>query len=269
MDKILVKTEFLEKTLPVVLVQLGGYIDQSNADKIQKVFNNLFSSSHFHVIFDFTQIVYMSSAGWGIFVGEVKRFRENDGDIKIANMNAEIYEVFQMLEFFHILEDYNSVDEALESFGIEVKKEPPPAVEPPSPIPEKKPVPKTEPLEVKPSFFEQGSRLFSEDRPAVSEKIEKKVVKPKPNPFQIVKAGDNHRDQKQSELHLDITQLPIQEKIRKLVAQFPLLTLRQMKKMLRHEDFGSEKVGLFKLHRLLKELNLENKAKRYRYYRSC
>ena len=29
----------------------------------------------------------MSSAGWGIFVGEVKRFREKGGDIKLVNMN--------------------------------------------------------------------------------------------------------------------------------------------------------------------------------------
>ena len=38
MDKILVKTEFLDKELPVVGVQLGGYIEQSNCDKVQKVF---------------------------------------------------------------------------------------------------------------------------------------------------------------------------------------------------------------------------------------
>ena len=51
MEQILVKTEFIDKTLPVVLVQLGGYIDQSNCDKLQKVFDNLALSSHFNVIF--------------------------------------------------------------------------------------------------------------------------------------------------------------------------------------------------------------------------
>ena len=42
MDKLQVKTEFLDKDLPVVCVELGGYIDQSNSDKLQKVFDNFF-----------------------------------------------------------------------------------------------------------------------------------------------------------------------------------------------------------------------------------
>ena len=130
MEQILVKTEFIDKTLPVVLVQLGGYIDQSNCDKLQKVFDNLALSSHFNVIFDLSSLVYVSSAGWGIFVGEVKRFRDNNGDIKLANMNSEIYEIFQMLEFYHILEDFSSIEEALEAFGIitEAKSEKEPEI---------------------------------------------------------------------------------------------------------------------------------------------
>jgi len=124
MVQFLVKTDFVDKTLPVVRVELGGYIDQSNSDKVQKVFDNLVMSSHFNVIFDFAPLIYMSSAGWGVFVGEVKRFRENGGDIKLVNMNAEIYEIFQMLEFYHIMEDYNSMEEALSAFGVETKTEP-------------------------------------------------------------------------------------------------------------------------------------------------
>ena len=139
MDQILIKSSFLEKSIPIVLVELGGYIDQSNSDKIQKVFDNLFSAGHYSTIFDFSKVIYMSSAGWGIFVGEVKRFRENSGDIKIVNMNAEIYEIFQMLEFYHILEDYNTIEEALEAYGIHIEQSPPKEKIPP--IPEKPVVP--------------------------------------------------------------------------------------------------------------------------------
>lgn len=280
MDQIVIKTSFLEKNIPVVLVELAGYIDQSNSDKIQKIFDNLFSAGHFSTIIDFSKVIYMSSAGWGIFVGEVKRFRENNGDIKIVNMNAEIYEIFQMLEFYHILEDYNSIEEALEAYGVKIIEEP---EEKPVEKPKEKPKPilQTKPPVIEPrietkrtpeeeyTFFEKGNALFEQSKIIPRETPvritpEKKIV-----PLKIKKPGDNHRDEKVSEIELDITQLPVQEKIRKLVAQFPLLSLRQMQKMLRHEDFGREKIGLIKLYRLLKELNLENKAKRYRYYRSC
>ena len=280
MDSIVIKTSFIEKNIPVVLVELAGYIDQSNSDKIQKIFDNLFSAGHFSTIIDFSKVVYMSSAGWGIFVGEVKRFRENSGDIKIVNMNAEIYEIFQMLEFYHILEDYNSIEEALEAYGVKIIEEPEekpvekPKEKPKSILQSKPPViePKIEtkrtPDEAY-TFFEKGSAQFEQSKIMPREKPvritpEKKIV-----PLKIKKPGDNHQDEKVREVELDITLLPVQEKIRKLVAQFPLLSLCQMRKMLRHEDFGREKIGLIKLYRLLKELNLENKAKRYRYYRSC
>jgi anti-sigma B factor antagonist len=274
MDKIVIKTSFLEKSIPIVLVELGGYIDQSNCDKIQKVFDNLFSAGHFSTIFDFSKVIYMSSAGWGIFVGEVKRFRENNGDIRIVNMNAEIYEIFQMLEFYHILEDYNTIEEALVAYGIQiaesVTKEEKPSVPEKPLIPEKSPAPEQKGVPAADTtFLEKELQLFEQPKIISQERPVKLTPEKKINPFRIKKPGDNHRDEKVKEIELDITQLPVEEKIRKLVGQFPLLSLRQMKKMLRHEDFGREKVGRIKLYRLLKELNLENKAKRYRYYRSC
>ncbi|UCF65624.1 MAG: STAS domain-containing protein, partial [bacterium] len=270
--KLLVKTEFIDKTLPVVNVSLGGYIDQSNSDKIQKVFDNLFSSQHFNLIFDFSKIVYMSSAGWGIFVGEVKRFRENGGDIKIASMDAEVYEVFQMLEFYHILEDFNTVEEALESFGVKLDKKLESTVTDEPSESEETPVMKVKPAEPA-TFFEKGNELYNKTQIIIRDDTKEISLTPQPLPTKKVKKkpedGDNHRHRREQEQELDIALLPIQEKIRKIVAEFPLLNLRQIRKMLKHEDFGRHRVGLFRLHRVLKELNLETKAKRYRYYRSC
>lgn len=270
MEQIQVKTEFIDKTLPVVLVQLGGYIDQSNCDKLQKVFDNLVLSGHFNVIFDLSNLIYVSSAGWGIFVGEVKRFRENNGDIKLANMNSEIYEIFQMLEFYHILEDYNSIEEALESFGItvELKSEKEPEINIDD-ILEKVSQPEQQ-KETDSTFFEKGHEIFDKARRDEKEDIQKQHEVKKP--FEISRPPvrkDHFKPQPVQNMELMIAQFPIQEKIRKIIAQFPLISLGQMRKMLRHEDFGREKIGRFKLRRLLKTLDLDTKEKRYRFYRSC
>jgi anti-sigma B factor antagonist len=270
MEQILVKTEFVDKTLPVVLVQLGGYIDQSNCDKLQKVFDNLALSGHFNVIFDLSSLVYVSSAGWGIFVGEVKRFRDNNGDIKLANMNSEIYEIFQMLEFYHIIEDFNSIEEALEAFGIvsEAKSEKEPEINIDD-ILEKV----SQPVEQKESdstFFEKGREIFDKARLDEKDGIQKHIEEKKP--VEVSKPSQKtvyHKPQSVQNMEMMISQFPIQEKIRKIISQFPLISLRQMRKMLRHEDFGREKIGRFKFRRLLKEMDLETKEKRYRFYRSC
>jgi hypothetical protein len=212
-------------------------------------------------------------------VGEVKRFRESDGDIKIANMNSDIYEVFQMLEFYHILEDYNSLDEALESFGVDISKIPdngqeisPPETE--KSTPEAPEEPKSEPQ----TFFEKGDNLYSKTQIIIRDAGKDIPLTPAPEPVQVKEKkkkspGDNHEPKtfvtETPEQKLNMAYLPVQEKIRKIVAEFPLLKNRQIKKMLRHEDFGRHKIGIFKFHSVLKELNLETKEKRYRYYRSC
>jgi anti-sigma B factor antagonist len=265
MEKLQVKTEFLDKDLPVVCVELGGYIDQSNSDKLQKVLDNLFKSQHFNLIFDFSKVIYMSSAGWGIFVGDVKRVRENGGDIKISNMNAEIYEVYQMLEFYHILEDFNTTEEALEAFGVTLEKQPEPIEnEPPQHVEEPEPT----------TFFEKGNELYNRTQIIIKDDKREINLTQEPLPVkEVVKKlpGDNHEHHKKKiePTELNITFLPVHEKIRKVVAQFPLLSTRQIKKMLRHDEFGQERIGYFRFYQLLRELNLETKAKRYRYYRSC
>ena len=89
------------------MVELDGHIDQSNSHQLQKMFDNILQSGCSKVIVDFNRLFYMSSSGWGVFVGEIKRFRDLEGDIKLTNMNPEIYDVYQMLEFYHIFDDYN------------------------------------------------------------------------------------------------------------------------------------------------------------------
>jgi anti-sigma B factor antagonist len=267
MGKLIVKTEFLEKTLPVVLVQLGGYIDQSNSDKLQKVFDDLFTSEHFFLLFDLTHLIYMSSAGWGIFVGEVKRFRESGGDIKLANMNSEIYELFQMLEFYHILEDYYSIDEALEAFGVEVKKD----------SNEEDQTTETNEDEemggeasIDDSGFLDKTREILDDVNVSSPETKTEVSTESSRlEYQLSETEGLYKEPFGQDLEIDISILPLQEKARKIIAKYPLISLGQIKKMLKHSEFGHEKVSVLKLYFLLKDMNLETKAKRYRFYRSC
>ena len=100
-----------------MLLKLSGFIDQSNVHLLEKTIINGMDSGCYKLIFDLGDLVYMSSAGWGILVGEIKRFRQLGGDLKIVNMNSELYEVYQMLEFYHIIDEYSSTVDAVESFG--------------------------------------------------------------------------------------------------------------------------------------------------------
>lgn len=65
------------------------------------------------------------------------------------------------------------------------------------------------------------------------------------------------------------SEMPLQEKIKAVIAQYGPVSIFEMSKILNEKEFGKEKVGLIKLYVILKEMNLETKAKQVRFYRSC
>jgi len=77
----------------------------------------LLKQGQFNIVVDLGGVNYISSAGWGIFISEIKEIRENGGDLKLAAMIGDVYEVFELLEFQTILEAFDSVGEAVDSFG--------------------------------------------------------------------------------------------------------------------------------------------------------
>jgi anti-anti-sigma regulatory factor len=64
-------------------------------------------------------------------------------------------------------------------------------------------------------------------------------------------------------------EMPLQEKIKAIIAQFGPVSIFEMMKILKEKEFGKETVGLLKLYKLLREMNLDTKTKQIRFYRSC
>lgn len=117
-EGIKIELEVIDQDARVMLVSVSGYVDQANCYLMQDTIDKCLGDKFFCLVFDLQKLMYMSSAGWGVLIGEIKRFRENGGDIKLANMGPEIYEIYQMLEFYHIISEYPSAEDALKSFNI-------------------------------------------------------------------------------------------------------------------------------------------------------
>jgi anti-anti-sigma regulatory factor len=64
-------------------------------------------------------------------------------------------------------------------------------------------------------------------------------------------------------------ELPLQEKIKAVIAQYGPVSIFEMAAILNEKEFGREKVGVIKLYFVLREMNLDTKAKQVRYYRAC
>ncbi len=263
MEGFSIKIDYYPSNNNIVIIKLIGYVDQSNSHQIEKVIFDLIQSKKQKFIFDLSELIYMSSAGWGIFIGEIKSVRDVGGDIKVASMSPEIYDVFQVLEFYHILEDYSTVDEAVNSFFQNGNGESAELIRTPlSPVEDdfqdiayKKPSLKSEKDETKsPDKVKKDSKTAG----IIDYDSGKKSSQSKVTPSEPTASG----------IEIDIAKLPLTERIKKIVAIYPLLNVRQIRKMLQHEKFGSVKISSLKVYRILRVLNLHTKVNRYRYYRS-
>ncbi len=98
-------------------IRIDGVIDTLTSSELEEVIDSLIKRSRYKLIIDLAGVEYISSAGWGIFISHIKDVRDNDGDIKLANMIPDVYEIYELLEFDNVLKCYQSVDEAAGEFN--------------------------------------------------------------------------------------------------------------------------------------------------------
>lgn len=101
----------------ISIIKVGGYIDTTTSSELERALDGLLKSGIYRIIIDLQNVDYISSAGWGIFISEIKGIRERDGDLKLANMIPDVYEVFELLEFHYILKAYDSIEAAIQDFN--------------------------------------------------------------------------------------------------------------------------------------------------------
>lgn len=113
MEKLIIEDEIVGD---VAIIRLSGVIDSGTSQFLEDKFNELVAQDKVKIIVDLKGVRYISSAGWGIFVGEIKGIRKKNGDIKLAGMHPDVREVFELLEFNNLLEPFNSREDALAAF---------------------------------------------------------------------------------------------------------------------------------------------------------
>lgn len=222
----------LEKAGPkqnISVIKVGGYIDTTTSAELEHSLSSLLKSNSYNIIIDLGNVDYISSAGWGIFISEIKGIREKSGDLKLVRMIPDVYEVFELLEFHYILKAFDTLEEAIADFenGAAHSGQP---LQPPL---------KTEQGSLEssnaasqeehgPSVLQMDSGYSSEEEPFVE---------------------------------------TIEEKLRQIVIERPDAGMFQIIKTLNSPRYGNIKLGWFEMRKYLKQLNLETKKKRVAYFK--
>ena len=94
MEGISVSVEKVGPQSDISIIRVGGYIDTTTSSELERALDSLLKAGVVRVIIDLGNVDYISSAGWGIFISEIKGMRERNGDLKLARMIPDLYEVF-------------------------------------------------------------------------------------------------------------------------------------------------------------------------------
>ena len=241
MDGIEITVDRVGALRDIGLFRVRGYVDTTTSPELQRVLTESIHDGVTQIIIDLGAVNYVSSAGWGVFVGEIRGLREHGGDLKIIQMIPEVNEVFEMLEFNRILTCYDSLEEAIDDYDF------------------------CQGVDLRASYVEREKGI----KPAPVWETDRVVE----NPVDYIPpANKENRNTRNITIargrSVDDVDLPLNEKIKKLVTENPLMTPWGIKRQLNSPRFGYTRIGFFKLRGILKRLGLETRAKRYRFYRS-
>ncbi len=96
----------------VVVLHVAGHLDSSSAGELEGILESVHEYGYRKIIVDLAGVMYISSGGWGIFTGRVKSLREGEGDVVLASMSPEVYDIYELLGFQEIILQFATVDEA-------------------------------------------------------------------------------------------------------------------------------------------------------------
>ena len=123
MERLIISEERTGADNSLTLLTLSGTIETTNASGLEETLERIINDKCYRIVVDLGSVKYISSAGWGIFISEIKRIRRNEGDIKLAAMTPEVREVFELLEFNSILKPFDNKESAVSDFAISERAE--------------------------------------------------------------------------------------------------------------------------------------------------
>ena len=85
----------VERDFELVTLEITGRLDATTAPNLEAVINEL-SEDTKELVFDMSELEYISSAGIRVLLGAYKKMNRNQGIMRIEKANDIVYEVFDM-----------------------------------------------------------------------------------------------------------------------------------------------------------------------------
>ena len=105
-----------------VITPVGSYLDASRSKEFRRdVVDRLITPSR--ILLDLSEIQFIDSSGCGAILAcsrQVNPSGQGPGDVKLCGVTKQVRLVFEMVRLHKIMEIYNSRDEAIRAFEVDL-----------------------------------------------------------------------------------------------------------------------------------------------------
>ena len=103
----------------VTLLYPKGFINAHTVRLFEGELQKSLEQKRFKIVVNCSGLSYIASAGLGASMGAIEEIRTNGGDLRLANLNETVLNIFEILGFNHLYRIFPSEVEAIMSFRQE------------------------------------------------------------------------------------------------------------------------------------------------------
>ena len=100
----------------VQILAFKGSLDSNTSPDAEAQVNAVIDAGHHRLLFNFTELDYVSSAGLRVVLGTARRLGDAKGELRICGLNQRAQMVFDITGFSNVLNISKTEEEALASF---------------------------------------------------------------------------------------------------------------------------------------------------------
>ncbi len=97
----------------VVILHMTGQMREMGADALREELDGLLEQEHYKLIFDLSEITFISSVGLGQLMRAFRAATSNGGYVRIVNPQPLVEEVFRFTKLHTLIGIFDSVEEAM------------------------------------------------------------------------------------------------------------------------------------------------------------
>jgi len=107
----------------IIVLTVDGAVDSSTSEEFEGRLDRCLAENPAHLVLDLSDMVYISSSGWGIIVKYMQRLGDSGGKIAIVGMNSIILKIFRDLGFEPLIPHFGTLERALHEIKLPKKLE--------------------------------------------------------------------------------------------------------------------------------------------------